>query len=241
MDTLDIAPATTPATTAFNDDLEALTAALGDATRRGIYLAVRNTSQPVTVADVAASFDLHPNVARHHLDKLVADGWLEVTHRRRGETTGPGAGRPAKHYCPTKKEVSVQFPQRRYELLAELLVRALESIDPDRAGDAAEQVGLEYGRQLAAELDKGAGIDATISAVAQTMLGIGFETAGNVEARSLTTSGCPFGAAAEGHPEIVCRLDKGIVRGLTADTQEPLTVSVTPRTDRDGVCVTTLD
>jgi len=240
MDTLDIAPAKTPATKAFNDELEALTTALGDSTRRGIYLAVRNSSESVTVADVAASFQLHPNVARHHLDKLVGDGWLQVSHRRRSDKTGPGAGRPAKHYEPTAKEVSVQFPQRRYELLAELLVRSLERLDPEQAGNVAEEIGREYGEQLVAELGDVGGIDATIRSVAETMLGLGFETQGDTAHRSLITSSCPFAGTADSHPDIVCRLDKGIVRGLTGGSDDAVSVTVTPRTDRGGLCVTEL-
>lgn len=237
MDTMDIAPAATPATVAFNEELGALTASLGDPTRRGIFLAVRGAEAPVTVGDVAASFGLHPNVARHHLDKLVADGWLRVAHRRRGKKSGPGAGRPAKHYEPTAREVSLQFPQRRYELLAELLVRTLERIDPIRAGELAEEVGREYGRQLAADMGVTShDTNGTISLVVQAMLGLGFETTGSTTDQNLITSSCPFAATADGHQEIVCRLDKGIVRGLAGDVA--ISVALTPRRTPDEVCIT---
>ncbi len=68
-----------------------LTAALGDPTRRAIYVAVRESAEPVTTARIAELFDIHPNVARHHLDKLAADGWLLVSHRRSSGRSGPGA------------------------------------------------------------------------------------------------------------------------------------------------------
>lgn len=229
----------TPASVAFNDELEALTAALGDTTRRGIYLAVRSSPASVTVADMAASFDIHPNVARHHLDKLVSDGWLQVSRRRRGEKTGPGAGRPAKHYEPTAKEVSVQFPERRYELLAELLVRTLERMDADRAADIAEEIGREYGEQLAAARGHDDPGD-TLRNVVTAMLGLGFETTANHDERLLLTSSCPFAGTADAHPDIVCRLDKGIVQGLAGTADTSVAVAITPRSKRGDVCVTEL-
>ncbi|HSO50822.1 MAG TPA: helix-turn-helix domain-containing protein, partial [Acidimicrobiia bacterium] len=48
-----------------------LTASLGDPTRRAIYIAVRESAEPLTTSNVAALFDIHPNVARHHLDRLA--------------------------------------------------------------------------------------------------------------------------------------------------------------------------
>ena len=73
----------------------------------------------------------------------MTDGYLQVTHRRRSGKGGPGAGRPAKHYEATGKEVQVQFPARRYDLLAELLVRVVQRLAPDAAAEIAEEIGRE--------------------------------------------------------------------------------------------------
>ena len=67
----------------FNQQVGSLASSLGDATRRGIYISVREAPEAVTAAQIAELFEIHTNVARHHLDKLVADGYLQVTHRRR--------------------------------------------------------------------------------------------------------------------------------------------------------------
>ena len=70
-----------------------LTSALGDPTRRAIYIAVRESAEPLTTTGVAQIFKIHPNVARHHLDILVDEGFIRVSDRRpKGQT----AGRPAK-------------------------------------------------------------------------------------------------------------------------------------------------
>ena len=48
----------------------------GDPTRRDIYLHAHKTDEGVTAREAAAEFDLHPKVARHHLDISRAE-----THR----------------------------------------------------------------------------------------------------------------------------------------------------------------
>ena len=207
-----------------------LAATLGDATRRGIYITVRESVEPVTASDIAGLFDIHANVARHHLDRLVADGYLQVTRRRRTERRGPGAGRPAKYYETTDKEISVQFPLRRYDLLAELLARIVERLAPDTAAVIAEEVGREYGRELAAEvgLAKDAGFETAVNAVARVMMGVGFDSEANTSDRVIVTRFCPFGEAAANHPEIVCKLDQGIVSGLLESANAKGVPVVTP-------------
>ncbi|MGD2060782.1 MAG: helix-turn-helix domain-containing protein, partial [Acidimicrobiia bacterium] len=143
-----------------------LTSALGDPTRRAIYIAVRESAEPMTTSKVAELFEIHPNVARHHLDRLADDGYLKVSHLRR--SGGPGAGRPAKTYEPTTKEVSLHFAPRRFEMLTEMLFKVLEELSPPNVGEIAERVGRRYGEELAAEI--GApdqpGYDEAVQAVA---------------------------------------------------------------------------
>lgn len=217
-----------------------LAASLGDATRRGIYITVRESPEAVTASHISGLFDIHPNVARHHLDRLVDDGYLSVTSRRPEGRSGPGAGRPAKHYSATSKEVSVQFPARRYDLLSELLVRVIEEIAPEDAGAVAEQVGRTYGRELAAEigLPTDAGFEAAAQAVARAMMGVGFDTEAHIDQRLLVTSFCPFGTTATNHPEIVCKLDQGIVRGLMESANAPTAAVVMPHATVDEDCIT---
>lgn len=228
-------------TASFEQQLGDLTATLGDATRRGIYVSVRESAEPVTASDISELFDIHPNVARHHLDRLVADGYLQVTRKRAPGRNGPGAGRPAKHYEPTGKEVSVQFPARRYDLLSELLVRVVQRVAPDDAARVAEEVGREYGREIADEigLPDDAGFETAVQAVARAMMGVGFDTQANADDRMLVTSFCPFGQTAVDHPEIVCKLDQGIVKGLLEATRQSNgTVMVVPHHSMDENCVT---
>jgi predicted ArsR family transcriptional regulator len=226
--------------TRLNQQIGDLAATLGDATRRGIYITVREAVEPATAGQISELFDIHTNVARHHLDRLVADGYLQVTRKRRSERRGPGAGRPAKHYETTAKEISVQFPARRYDLLAELLARVVERIAPESAPEIAEEVGREYGRELAAEvgLSKDDGFDTAVTAVARVMMGVGFDAEANTDERRIVTRFCPFGETASKHPEIVCKLDQGIVSGLLESANAEGVPVVTPHLHLDDDCRT---
>ena len=196
----------------FDRTLDDLTSALGDPTRRGIYVTVRESAEPSTATRIAAAFDIHSNVARHHLDRLVVEGYLETTEGARGS----GAGRPAKGYIATDKEILVSYPARRYDLLAELLVRVVERLSPEDGPRAAEEIGRQYGRELAAQigLPTEEGFEDALKAVSRAMMGVGFQITTEADERTLLTNHCPFGKTAANHPEVVCKLDQGIVRGL---------------------------
>lgn len=227
-------------TTQLDRQIGELASTLGDATRRGIYITVREAVEPVTAQQIAELFDIHANVARHHLDRLVGDGYLQETRRHSTERRGPGAGRPAKHYETTEKEISVQFPLRRYDLLAELLARMVERIAPDTAAQIAEEIGREYGRELAAEvgLARDAGFDTAVHAVARVMLGVGFDSEADTSERTIVTRFCPFGETASNHPELICKLDQGIVAGLLESANAAGTPVVIPRLHLDDDCLT---
>ena len=222
--------------------LSDLTSTLGDPTRRSIYLTVRESADPVTAAQVAAEFCIHANVARHHLDRLAHEGYLEITHKRPEGKNGPGAGRPAKCYTSTDKEIELQFPARRYELLADLLIRVVQRLEPERASEIAAEVGREYGVELAGtlELPDVSGIDSVLATVQQAMINVGFAVDTNTDSRQLLMSHCPFGRTAFDHPEVVCSLDRGIVNGLMEALHHATDTVTAPKETWGDDCVTTV-
>lgn len=221
--------------------LSDLTSTLGDPTRRSIYLKVRESAEPMTAAQIAATFDIHANVARHHLDRLADEGYLEVTRRRPEGRKGPGAGRPAKCYTPTDKEIELQFPARRYDLLADLLIRVVQRLEPERASEIAAQVGHEYGVELAGTLDlPDAGFDSVLATVQQAMVNVGFAVDTNTNSRQLLMSHCPFGRTAFDHPEVVCSLDRGIVNGLMEALHHETDTVTAPKETWGEDCVSTV-
>jgi predicted ArsR family transcriptional regulator len=201
----------------FSAAVAAVTSAFGDPSRRDIYLFARETDAGVTAAEVAEKFSMHANVARHHLDKLAAGGYLEV-HLERPE--GGGAGRPSKHYRVSEKAMPLDFPARRDDLLVTLLGRALALLPAKEAEAMAEAVGEDYGRALAAQMSPGEGqrsFRAALHAVADALTAHGF--AAHAEARGTTiaiiSEQCPFGETATQHP-VMCAVDRGMVRGMLA-------------------------
>jgi predicted ArsR family transcriptional regulator len=217
-----------------------LTSSLGDPTRRAIYISVRDSSEPMTTSMVANLFDIHPNVARHHLDRLTEDGYLRVGSGRRAGSGLVGAGRPAKAYEATEKEVSVHFAPQRFEMLVELLMRVLDHVSADDLSAVAEEIGFQYGKEIAAEIGPqgDAGYDEAVTSVARAMTGLGFAVDPDVSGQQLLTTHCPFGEAATNHPEVVCSLDRGIVSGLFGALSVPCKPVLIPHTHLDDDCIT---
>jgi predicted ArsR family transcriptional regulator len=192
----------------------AVTSAFGDPTRRDIYLFLRENPAGVKAAEVAEHFELHPNVARHHLEKLAAGGYLDVELARH-----ESAGRPSKRYRVVPNDTQLLFPPRRDDLLGTLLARALERLPADEAHALAEQVGYEYGRSIAARMEPTEGhrsVKAALASVADALTAHGF--AAHAEARgsalTLVAEHCPFGEAARQYPHVLCAVDTGMVKGM---------------------------
>lgn len=201
----------------FASLVAAVTAAFGDPTRRDIFLRVRATPG-LTATEVAQSFSLHPNVARHHLDRLVAGGYLRVETPRRAQ--GGGAGRPSKRFHPVPGDPAVDFLARRDDLLVTLLGKALDLLGPEVAEQMAAEVGETYGRSLANAMGPGEGqrsVRAAMRVIADTLTAHGFAAHAEDQAGATTVVAeqCPFGAAAASHP-VLCAVDRGMVKGLLA-------------------------
>jgi predicted ArsR family transcriptional regulator len=227
---------------AFSSAVSAVTSAFGDPTRRRIYLAVHERPDGVTASEVAERFDLHANVARHHLDKLAAGGYLEVRTGR--AAAGAGVGRPSKRYLATDREVELQFPVHHDDLVMTLLARALELLPREAAEAMAEEVGAEYGRAMASSLGPAAegqrSFRSALHAVADALTAHGFaaHAEGRGDALSIVSDHCPFGGPAVASP-VICAVDRGMVKGmlgaLYGDT-DPATAS--SRALGDATCVT---
>jgi predicted ArsR family transcriptional regulator len=199
----------------FSAAVAAVTNAFGDPTRREIYLFAR-AADGVTAAEVADRFALHSNVARHHLEKLAAGGYLTVELAR-----GESAGRPSKRYRASADETGLALGLRRDDLLSGLLARALDRLGPDEATALADDVGFEYGKALAGRMGETEGhrsARTAIAAVADALTAHGF--AAHVEGQgrqlAIVSECCPFGEAAQRYPHVVCAVDRGMIRGMLA-------------------------
>lgn len=213
----------------FTATVSAITDAFGDPTRRSIYLFAKELSSGndesvavgVTASMVAAEIGVHANVARHHLDKLAAGGYLEVVS---GKIAGAGAGRPSKRYVTVGNSLAmsdVDFPVRSDDLLLSLLGRALDRLPDDEAEAIAEEVGQEYGRAMAEGLNGDAlangrrSLRSAVQAVADALTAHGFaaHADGRNDQLRIINNHCPFGDVATEHP-VICAVDRGMVKGM---------------------------
>lgn len=231
-------------TKTFDRQVADLTASLGDPTRRGIYVAIRESDEPLTASEIAEVFGIHPNVARHHLDRLAQDGYLEVATRRSVSGREPGAGRPAKCYVASNKQIDLRFPGRRGNVLLELLLRLVGMLgDSEEVVRQATAVGRAYGRELAAELGSSdaEGYFQAVTALARAMSKAGFDVGADPDSdQQLLTNQCPFGDMALSHPSVICSLDQGIVSGILDVLDPDMRPSVIPHGHADA-CVTRVE
>ena len=229
--------------TEFSSVVTAITSAFGDPTRRAIYLFARTHDAGVTAAEVGREFDLHPNVARHHLDKLTAGGYLEV-----GVAKAGGAGRPSKRYRATAKGDHLELPVRHDDVLVTLLGRALDLLPREQAEAMAEEVGVEYGRLLAQKIGESAEQQRSVASVLQTVADAltaqGF--AAHADKRNnemrIVSEHCPFGDAVLANP-VICAVDRGMMKGMVAALQggEVAVAIESSKPMGSDVCVTSLE
>ncbi len=207
----------------FNSVVSAVTNAFGDPTRREIYLFARDAGAAgVTAGAVAEHFELHPNVARHHLEKLTGGGYLVVEIAKPAvDGSTRAAGRPSKRYLAGPLDATLALPLKHDDLLGGLLARALDALGPAQAEALADEVGFEYGTTLASRMDPTEGhrsVRAALTAVADALTAHGF--AAHTEARdgglAIVSECCPFGETAQQYPHVVCALDRGMIRGMLA-------------------------
>jgi predicted ArsR family transcriptional regulator len=188
---------------------------LGDPALREVALFVRAQERPVTADDVAGALGLARSVARWRLERLAAAGVVTTGFERRTGRSGPGAGRPAKIYSPVAETVAVEFPRRRYEQLAALLIAAL----PGRARpEQLAQVGREYGKQLAAaaRLRPARSAAGAVRALSRALGRLGFHVA--IESVSdeeavLVSATCPLRPLVAAEPT-ARGIDEGMWQGL---------------------------
>ncbi|VVJ18754.1 Uncharacterised protein [Amycolatopsis camponoti] len=188
----------------------AAVAALDEPTRRRLYEYVVRRPEPVSRDDVASALAVPRATVAFHLDRLVEERLLVVEYERRSGRTGPGAGRPAKLYRRSDRQVSVSVPERHYELAGELLASAVE--EADATGGPAREILARRAREHGAEVAAGA------ADVVATLEEHGFEP--RVEGDGVLLGNCPFQRLARSHPRLVCEMSLGLVEGMLAGAGE---------------------
>jgi predicted ArsR family transcriptional regulator len=192
-------------------------AILNEPLRRALYGYVLSQTGAVGRDEAGQAVGITRELAAFHLDRLLEEGLLEVEYRRLSGKDGPGAGRPAKLYRASERQLEITLPGRRYELAAHLLAEAFAEQGPDPA-QALDRVAHRFGEDLGTQARRRLGRRPTDARLLQTTCQVlrdhGFEpteTDGTVRLRN-----CPFQSVAKDHPELVCGMNLALARGLLA-------------------------
>lgn len=226
------------------DDVAGI-AALGDPTRRALYRFVAAQGTPVNREQAAAALGVPRHVAKFHLDKLVADGLLDVEFARPPGRTGPGAGRPAKLFRRSAREWSVTLPARHYDLAGRLLAQAVIASQRDEVtatvalGQAARKWGASLGRDVTTLAGGSADRDAVVAATMTVLAEGGYEP--RLGDDGVTLANCPFHRLAQEYTDLVCGMNLELVEGMLAglDHSCGLTAVLDPSPGRCCVRITT--
>jgi predicted ArsR family transcriptional regulator len=154
------------------------------------------------------------SVAAFHLDKLVEAALLRTRYERTSGRTGPGAGRPAKLYGRSPRQIEVSLPPRRYDLAGALLAEAVARTTTDAIPitEAVSQVARETGERTGGETRRRRQSRAVRGALMDVLARHGYEPRRRVSDIQLVN--CPFHRLAEEHRELICGMNLEFVAGV---------------------------
>lgn len=191
-------------------------AVLDEPVRRSLYLYVVGRANAVGREEAARAVGLSRALAGFHLDRLADEGLLEVSFRRLSGRQGPGAGRPAKLYRRSSRDLAVSLPPRSYELAARLLAAAVQESGAGQTqsalGEAARRAGREIGADARARAGSRAGKKRLLAATLASLAATGYEP--DHEAGAILLRNCPFHALVGEHRELVCGMNLSLMEGV---------------------------
>jgi len=171
-----------------------------------VLTALRAQPEPVTLSELSAVTDLHPNTLREHLEALQRSGLL-----RREPAAPAGPGRPAWLYRAAEPGSA---GHSEYAGLAGALAATIHRTSADPGIDAA-LAGTDWGHELAAGrgrpgLSEEAGARSQVVALLEE---IGFAPESDSTHAEVRLTQCPLLETAVRYPDVVCNVHLGIVRG----------------------------
>lgn len=191
--------------------------ALADETRTRLMRMLQSAPDPLDAHELAEQVGLHVTTVRAHLD-VLADAGLVTSQTEQRVTPG----RPRRLYRATG-EASVRADPGGYRLLAEMLAGHLAGTSAHVVEDAV-MVGRAWGSYL---VEHPSPYRTTASGTARTtLLGLmdrlGFAPELADDGAQIRLHRCPFLDIARDHPDIVCSLHLGIMRGALQTLGAPL-------------------
>jgi predicted ArsR family transcriptional regulator len=204
-------------TGSFEDQVAGV-ATLNDPIRRALYLFVTNSAEAVSREQAAAAVQVQKALAAFHLDKLAEEGLLEFEFRRLTGRSGPGAGRPAKLYRRSDRQIDLSLPPREYDLAGRLLAGAIHAAETSgrTVRQELEQASLAFGRTMGESARERAGARASRAKQREALLLVlrehGFEP--RVVGSDVVLANCPFHALAQQFTDLVCGMNLHLLEGV---------------------------
>ena len=196
---------------------------LAEPARRQVYFYVSARPVPVSRDEAAEAVGVTRALAAFHLDKLVEEGLLDVEYRRLSGRRGPGAGRPHKLYKRSARKLEISLPQRDYELAARVLAEALaaKSTNGKRAlGQVARRFGKRLGVQANQRGGRRGGVKAKLKRAEEALIACGYEPFREKDG-AIRLRNCPFHALALDYPDVVCRMNRELIQGISDGLEMP--------------------
>ena len=188
--------------------------------RTDVLTALRTSTDPATIAQIAQRLRSHTNTVRFHLLALTESGEAE---RVLAEPSGPG--RPPLLF-QARRQMNPAGP-RNYQLLAEILGSELAA-DPENAVTRATAAGQALGARLAGPRQNGK------KRTAQDAVGwlltlldeLGFAPEGrrSVRRREIGLRHCPFLDLVDLRERVICPAHLGLMQGAMSALGAPITV-----------------
>lgn len=221
--------------------------ALAEPARRELYLYVAAQPDAVSREEAASAVAMPLHSAKFHLDRLVEEGLLDTEFRRLSGKSGPGAGRPAKLYRRSARQLAVSLPERHYELAGEVLASAIDRSVRESMpiADAVRQVAWAEGRRIAEAADDAttltdidvpalagdeavAGTLGQLERTADVLAGHGYEP--RISEAELCLANCPFDRLAAQHKSLVCGMNLALIGGVIDELgMEEITAELDPQ------------
>ena len=201
------------------DPIEAI-GALADGTRLRIYRYISDRREAVSREEVSKALEIPLSKAKFHLDRLAKESVLEIEYRRMTGKQGPGAGRPAKLYRRAGAEIRLSLPERRYDIMGDILATAIEraqgGVDIESAiAESAYSTGIAAARTRTVVAEPAAAAPEatdTLERANTALSALGYEA--DVEVDALCLHNCPFDAMAQQHRNLACGANKHFVQGV---------------------------
>lgn len=215
-------------------ELEAL-GVFTEPARRRVYEQLQREGA-ATVSELVQALGMGRTLAAFHLGKLLEAGFVEVVPP---EPLAGAPGRPAQRYRATRREVVATVPDRRYDLIAAVL---LDSLADQRPGESAQASAERTARNRGAELARSRLNGPTsrspsgrLARLERLLRSLGY--APRARGAELHLANCPFDAFRATNTPQVCPLNQALSDGYLAGLELDEDLQADLRPNPNACCV----